>query len=423
MADAQFSLKNPAETVQVSFDFGPLFVQSGEHITAATWTAVVSVGTDGNPSGILSGTGTFTDSATFHLITAGMNGTTYLIQCSATTSAGQTLMLTGTMQVSTTKNANRIQSKQDLADYCLRQLGGGVINIEVTNDQLEDAIDDAFHYYVEYHPDGIERDYLVHKVTGSTLTLQSVVGLSATSVISSLDGKTRANVVSIDSQANTIIIGHQLGFDKFQIGQQIMLQGQSTPLTTITGIVLGDTDLGYIDTPDPIVGVTKILNLSSIMGSSEYMFNVQYQIMMSEIQSITSQGTAYFYGVQQYLGHMDFIMKKEKDFRFNRRMNKLFVDINWQADIRVGDFIVAEVYKSVEGDTYPEIYSDIWLRRYATARIKKLWGTNTSKYDGMMLPGGVKFSGKQIYDDAVQEIKELESEVLYSTAPLNFWMG
>jgi hypothetical protein len=236
-----------------------------------------------------------------------------------------------------------------------------------------------------------------------------------------LDGATVALIS--DVTGNVITINKQVGLIKFSVGQTVTNNTQGGVQTTISGIVLGDPDNGWIPVADEVVGVKKILNITSILGSSDYMFNVNYQIMMSEIQNLTSAGTAYFYGVQQFLGHLDFIMKKEKDFRFNRRMNRLYLDIAWTQDVKVGDVVIAEVYRALDEVNFPKILDDIWLKRYATALVKKQWGSNTRKYQGMQLPGGVTFNGQTIYDEAVEEVKYLEGEAIYSTSPLEFMTG
>lgn len=313
-----------------------------------------------------------------------------------------------------------ITTRQGLADFALRQLGGGVINIEVTPDQIEDAIELAVQHYHEYHFDGIVRDYLVHKITGTSIVVADATGFNAGDTLISSDGNTRALISEVSN--NTIVINHQIGTEKFVTGQSVT--GSSTSnVTTISSITLGDIDNGYIQAGDNIVGVTKILNITSIIGSSDYMFNMQYQIMMTELQALTKSGAAMYWQTMNYLGHLDFIMKKEKNYTFNRRMNKLILEISWANDVKVGDLIVAEIYRAVDEHEYPEVYDDIWLKRYVTALIKKQWGTNLIKYSGMQLPGGLTYNGQQIYDMAMVDIQKLEEEALYSTSPLDFFVG
>lgn len=313
-----------------------------------------------------------------------------------------------------------ITSRQGLVDYALRQLGAPVINIEVDGEQIEDAIDNAIQHYHEYHFDGITRDFLVHKITGTSIAVADASIFKVGDTVISNDDKTGAMIKAI--AGNTLVINHQIGLEKFVINQTVK-SSSSSSTTTIVSITLGDMDNCWIPAGDNIVGVTRILNISSILGSGDYMFNMQYQIMMSELQALTKSGVSMYYQTLSYLGHLDFIMKKERNFNFNRRMNRLYLEISWTQDIAWGDIVVAEIYRAVDENAFPEIYDDIWLKRYATALLKKQWGTNLSKYSGMQLPGGLTFNGQQIYNAAMVDIQKLEDEALYSASPLNFEIG
>ncbi len=412
--------KTSNETKQITFDFNSSLVSSQEVITAVTFNATVSVGNDPTPSSII-GQSSFVGGLVSLLVTAGITGNSYVISCTSTTSSGQILEKTVNVVVSNQDPNTSIVSRQSLADFCLRQLGGGVINVEVSDDQIEDCIDSAVKYYQEYHFDGIERDYYVYKLQGTQVTVDSASGFIVGQPLSSMDWKTTAYISSING--NVITINKQIGYTKFAVGDQVTTSGNLSPLATIQAITLGDPDNGYITLSSDVYGVIRLLNLTSILGSSDYMFNVQYQIMMSEIQNLTSQGMAYFYGVQQYLGELDFVMKKEKDFRFNRRMEKLFIDVDWRYDLKVGDIVAVELYRIVDPTLYPSAYSDIWLRRYTTALIKRQWGNNLRKYEGLQLPGGVTFSGQTLYNEATNEMALLEQEAINDSAPLNFFIG
>jgi len=311
-------------------------------------------------------------------------------------------------------------TRQGLVDYALRKLGAPVVNIEVDAAQIEDCISDALHQYTETHFDGIVRDYLVHKISGTTINVVDGSQFKKNDTIISIDGLTRALVFSV--VGNVIVINRQHGYDKFVVNQAVKNIDLTTS-TSIVSIVLGDIDNGWITAADNIVGVTKILNITTVLGSADYMFNVQYQIMMSEMQALTKSGVSSFWQTMNYLGHLDFIMKKEQNFTFHRRMNRLFLEVAWGTDIKVGQIVVAEIYRAVDAESYPEIYDDIWVKRYVTALLKKQWGMNLSKYTGLQLPGGLTYNGRQIYDDAVADIKVLEDEALYSSAPLDFFVG
>jgi hypothetical protein len=63
--------------------------------------------------------------------------------------------------MSITQPANR----EELKDFCLRQLGHPVIQINVDDEQVNDAVEMAFEYWNEFHFNGTERTYVKHQVT------------------------------------------------------------------------------------------------------------------------------------------------------------------------------------------------------------------------------------------------------------------
>ena len=98
-------------------------------------------------------------------------------------------------------------------------------------------------------------------------------------------------------------------------------------------------------------------------------------------------------------------------FRFNRHTDRLYLDIDWGEDVKIDDFIVAECYIIADPSDFSDIYGDMFLKKYVTALFKKQWGQNLIKFEGLQLPGGVTLNGRQLYDDAVQELDKIEEEV------------
>ena len=104
------------------------------------------------------------------------------------------------------------------------------------------------------------------------------------------------------------------------------------------------------------------------------------------------------------------ILVGKQTFKYNKHANQLHIEMDWNR-INAGDYIIAKAYKIMNPETYADVYKDRWLLRYASALIKKQWGTNLTKFEGMQLPGGLTFNGGKIYDDAVAEIDKLEEEI------------
>jgi hypothetical protein len=124
-----------------------------------------------------------------------------------------------------------------------------------------------------------------------------------------------------------------------------------------------------------------------------------------------STNLIYYYQVKQELELINQTLVGIKPIRFNRHMNRLYMDLDWAADVVVGDYIIVECYRILDPETYRDVYNDMFLKRYCTALIKRQWGLNLKKFVGMQLPGGVTLNADQIYADAMDEIKQIESEM------------
>lgn len=114
---------------------------------------------------------------------------------------------------------------------------------------------------------------------------------------------------------------------------------------------------------------------------------------------------------------------KTKPFRFNRHMNRLFVDTNW-ANVKVGNTFVAEVFRTLDPEEFPTVWNDPFLKEYATNLIKRQWGNNLRKLRNVQLVGGVSIDGAEILQEAETRIKELKEECLLEhQEPIGFIMG
>ena len=111
------------------------------------------------------------------------------------------------------------------------------------------------------------------------------------------------------------------------------------------------------------------------------------------------------------LDFLDHILVGEKPLRFNQHDNRLYVDMDWENDLMVDEYIVIECYRKMDPDTYTDVYNDIWLKKYTTALVKKQWGANLSKFAGVAMIGGVTLNGEQIYTQALADIEKLEEEI------------
>ena len=179
----------------------------------------------------------------------------------------------------------------------------------------------------------------------------------------------------------------------------------------------------YITVPENIIGVISIFDLSTNIATSSGMFNVQYQFVLNNIYDLTNYSTVHYYMSIENLQFMEKMLVGSQPIRYNRHMNKLHIDANWDT-IAIGSYIIAECYSILDPDTYVDIWKDRWLQNYATAKIQEAWGRNLTKFVGMTLPGNVQFNGEKILDDAVVEIRRLEDEMLSSySLPITDLLG
>lgn len=307
-----------------------------------------------------------------------------------------------------------LYSRQDLADYCLRTLGAPVINIEIDDEQLSDAVENAVNFYNDYHPDGIERDYVKHKFVFTTVTLADASLVVVGNVV--VVGKTTANVHA--KVGNVITISKMEGENIFAVGDTLVFPGGTSLITAIT---LGDPDNGWIPIDENIQGVMRVLPWTPSFADG--LFDITYQLRMNDLRNLSSGTMNYFTTTMEYLSLLDFLLRKEKQFRFNRRMNRLYIDQAWKTDVPYGSYAVIECYRLIDDEQFPEVFNDPWLKKYAASWVKRYWGSNLRKYNGVSLPGGVTLDGKSIYDEANAEIMALEDDLINNQAPLNFILG
>jgi hypothetical protein len=108
---------------------------------------------------------------------------------------------------------------------------------------------------------------------------------------------------------------------------------------------------------------------------------------------------------------IDWLLNPEPTISFERLANRIYLNADWQYRIRIGQTLVFEVYQWLDEETYPRIWHDKWLKKYATALMRRQWGSNIKKYNGIQTLGNVTLNGQQIYDEASAEIEELEDKL------------
>lgn len=168
----------------------------------------------------------------------------------------------------------------------------------------------------------------------------------------------------------------------------------------------------YITLPENIIGAVNIFDLGSALGTNN-LFNIRYQIALNDLYTLTSVSMVPYFMALQHIQFLEYLLVGKQPLRYNRHVNKLYVDMDWNR-LNVGDYLIVEAYQVVDPTTYSDVWGDRWLARYATCLIKQQWGENMKKFQGMKLPGGLEFNGQKIYDEAVNERSMLEKEMIIS---------
>jgi hypothetical protein len=278
-----------------------------------------------------------------------------------------------------------IDTRQKLVDYCLRQLGAPVVEINVDDEQINDRTEDAMRYMSEYHFDGVERVYLKYKLTQADIDRKYLLLESDNS-----------NSLSYDDRYQTITEAGLTG------GTPEHLSGGVVPIDNL------------------ITSVTGIFHISQ---QTIDMFDVRYQYALNDLYTFGTIDMVQYDLTQQYLSLLRQYLSPEKKVNFSRVTNKLEIYMDWKI-VRPGAYLIIDCYRILDPRIHTEIYEDRMLKKYLTALIKRQWGTNMSKYSGIKLPGDVTLRGVDITNEAEKEINEIEKEIITKyELPVDFMMG
>ena len=301
-------------------------------------------------------------------------------------------------------------TRANLKEYCLRSLGKPVIDINVDEDQVEDRIDEALQYFAQYHTDGVERMYLKYKVTADDITR-----LTKNKSFNVDEKGTVAENIELESGTNTQEEGK---------GDLIAESGSAilTEDSTIVRTAYEETQ-NYLIVPDSVISVINVFPLSDRANLN--MFDVRYQLRLNDLYDFSSQSVIHYELTMKHLDFLEHILVGETPIRFNQHQNRLYIDADFENDfVADQDYIIIECYRKLDPDSYTDIYDDIYLKRYATALIKRQWGANLSKFNGVTMLGGVTMNGAEIYSQAQEEIQRLEEQIqLAYELPVNYMIG
>ena len=359
-------------------------------------------------------------------------------------------------------------SRQELIDYCLRQLGEPVLEINVDDDQIEDLVDDAIQYFQERHFDGVERMYLKHQISQSDIDSARSNTVASTGIKSDVFNPESSGVVNI-SVSNITIPNHGLitgspvyysfGAGSTSIGiattalagvgttsflgistdsvllyaiadnrNQIRLAANSSDAGSGVAVTFtGSTGIGsthfittkteftearnYIEIPDHVIGINGIFRFDD-NTITQNMFSISYQIFLNDVYNFSSIEMLTYSMTKEYLETIQFLISPDKKVRYNKRGNRLYLDLDWKG-VSKDEYVVIDCFRVLDPSENEKIYNDSFLKKFLTALIKKQWGQNMSKYQGVKLPGGIELNGRQIYEDALRELAEIQQRMTF----------
>lgn len=179
----------------------------------------------------------------------------------------------------------------------------------------------------------------------------------------------------------------------------------------------------YITLDPSYIGVVSVFDIGDAVQSSN-LFNIRYQIHLNDLFDFSSTTYVPYVTAMRHVEQLEEIFVGKKPIRFNRHTNQLNIDMDWEFDVRVGEYIIVEAYKILDPNVYTDVWGDRWLQRYTTAQIKRQWGENLKKFEGLQMPGGITFNGQKIYEEAVEELEKLEAEMINSySLPVSDMIG
>jgi len=277
-------------------------------------------------------------------------------------------------------------TRQELIDYSLRQLGAPVLEINIADEQISDLVDDAIQMYNERHYDGVTQIYLKYVVTQDDIDR----GLARP------PGQGGETVGIASTSATATIVGTATTFTWYQ-------------------------NSNYLQVPPNIIGVNKIFQYDNAQSlSMSNMFSFKYQLFLNDIYYWGTTDLLSYSMAMSYLETLNFLLNTHKQIRFNIRQDRLYLDIDW-SNLRVGEIIILDCWQQMDGNEFNRVWNDRFVKKYLTALMKRQWGMNLIKFQGVKLPGGVELNGRQIYDDGQREIDAILQDMptQYELPPLD----
>ena len=326
-------------------------------------------------------------------------------------------------------------TRAEFKAWCKRKLGYPVIDINVDDDQVDDRVDEAIQFWNTFMQNGQQRTYLKHQLTQedvdraktNTSETATAIGTGVSNVATStLNGAVVATATSVTLTDAT----NFPSTGSITIAAEGANAAETVAYTAKTGNVLTTAALanahaddaavtlsvtadwkitqGYLPMPDGVLSVMRVLPFTD--RGNLNMFDIRYQLRLNDLYDFSDISVIHYQMTMWQLDLLDMLLVGEKPIEFNQTSDRLYINMAWGDDLTVGEYIIMECYRKLNAAEYTKAYNDFWLKRYATALIKRQWGENLIKFQGVTMLGGVSMNGETIYNEAIREIGELETD-------------
>lgn len=254
-----------------------------------------------------------------------------------------------------------INDRFTLIQYCLRALGAPVVRVNISEDQIDDRVDDALDIFINFHMDGAYREVYVHTITQEEIDNKKL--------------KLPSGILSVVG----VYLPTDAGFSGAS-GGNLQMQAYFSDL------------------------ISQTYTSSGVIGGGIS----SYAISQNYLSSFNSMMPNSVVRVTVYKVHQEALT---------------IPDYKW-GKAKVGDFIGLDCFKYDDPDEHGSMFNDPWLKQYTTALIKKQWAVNIGKFSNIPLVGGGMLNGDAMLQQAMQEIAELEIKLRdqYSL-PIQPFMG
>lgn len=198
--------------------------------------------------------------------------------------------------------------------------------------------------------------------------------------------------------------------DALEFFQEYHFDGVEKVFTKHT-ITAGNISNEYINTDNSVISVVRVLPIPSFDSFSGGFFNEEYQLRLNDLNNFSGSSLIQWSMSLRNFAEIEQLFQIAPQMMWNRKQDRVYLECDWAEKFSVGDILIVEAYKILDPNTWPQVWNDMFLKQYATALIKRQWGENLKKFTGVVLPGGITLDGKTIYDEAVEEIRQIEEQV------------